>query len=390
MTNHLHPDTPNSRISTPNTPNSGIPLSDTPDPRIPTNLITGFLGVGKTTALLDLLRSRPSGSRWAVLVNEYGEVPIDGALLQDAESATPDSGSGLSIREVGGGCICCASSLQFRVALVLLLQQVRPERLLIETSGLSHPARILDILRTDFADRLRPAATICLIDPRDFAQPQMRQSVVFEDQIQLADVLVLNKLDLATPELVREFAVWAERIDPPKQLITATERGRLDPTWLDADNLPQRLPLYPEAHAAAVADFGGDDHRDTDNTVNTGDPIHTHTHAPRTWPTPRPCEPTCCPSPAGDACGWLFVPTDVFDEARLLALLADPAIDRLKGIFHIADGDWLAVNRVGGTMDIRPTTYRRDSRVEVFACWQTADWQRFGQRLRECLAGARQ
>jgi G3E family GTPase len=372
------------------------------DARIPTNLITGFLGVGKTTALLELLRSRPPHSRWAVLVNEYGEVPIDGALLEDAErgtgtsagagtdtgTATPGSG-GLSIREVGGGCICCASSLQFRVALVLLLQQVRPERLLIETSGVSHPARILDILRRDFSDRLRPAATICLIDPRDFARPPMRQSAVFEDQIQLADVLVLNKLDLAPPELVQEFTDWAQRLDPPKQLIVATERGRLDPAWLDVDRLPVRRPLHPDAHAAsahAVTDHA--DHADHAGHADTDDHAAAHAHAPRVWPTPRPGEPACCPSPAGDACGWLFTPTDQFDETRLLRLLTDPGIDRLKGIFHTTDGEWLAVNRTGATMDVRPTTYRRDSRLEVFARWQSADWQRFDQQLRACLSGA--
>jgi G3E family GTPase len=365
---------------------ASLDRSSPADTRIPTNLITGFLGVGKTTALLDLLRTRPANSRWAVLVNEYGEVPIDGALLEEAErggadtatntgidtgTATPGKG-GLSIREVGGGCICCASSLQFRVALVLLLQQVRPERLLIETSGVSHPARILDILRRDFSDRLRPAATLCLIDPRDFAQPQMRQSAVFEDQIQLADVLVLNKLDLAPPELVQAFADWARRLDPPKQLIVATERGRLDPAWLDVDRLPVRRPLHPDAHAAS-------DHDDHDAA---------HAHAPRVWPTPRPGEPACCPSPAGDACGWLFDPTDQFDETRLLRLLADPGIDRLKGIFHTTDGEWLVVNRTGASMDVRPTTYRRDSRLEVFARWQSADWERFGQQLRACLSGA--
>jgi hypothetical protein len=96
---------------------ASLDRSSPADTRIPTNLITGFLGVGKTTALLDLLRTRPANSRWAVLVNEYGEVPIDGALLEEAErggadtatntgidtgTATPGKG-GLSIREVGGG-----------------------------------------------------------------------------------------------------------------------------------------------------------------------------------------------------------------------------------------------------------------------------------------------
>ena len=64
---------------------------------IPVNLITGFLGVGKTTAVLDLLARKAAGSRWAVLVNEYGEVGIDGALIAG------DAPDGVTVREVGGG-----------------------------------------------------------------------------------------------------------------------------------------------------------------------------------------------------------------------------------------------------------------------------------------------
>ena len=70
---------------------------------VPTNLITGFLGVGKTTAVIDLLKQKAAGSRWAVLVNEYGEVSIDGALI---EGSGPE---GVTVQEVAGGCVCCAS-----------------------------------------------------------------------------------------------------------------------------------------------------------------------------------------------------------------------------------------------------------------------------------------
>src|SRR5215212_810768 len=156
---------------------------------IPTNLITGFLGVGKTTAVVDLLRRKPAGSRWAVLVNEYGDVSIDGALI---EGAGPE---GVSVQEVAGGCVCCASAPYLPVALHFLLLDAKPERLLIETTGLGHPARLLDMLRRDYADRLDVRATLGLVDPADFANPAMRDNRVFLEQIQLADVLVLNKLD---------------------------------------------------------------------------------------------------------------------------------------------------------------------------------------------------
>src|SRR5437867_12401635 len=87
---------------------------------VPTNLITGFLGVGKTTAVIDLLKQKAAGSRWAVLVNEYGDVSIDGAMI---EGAGPD---GVTVREVGGGCVCCASAPYLPVAIHFLLLEAQP------------------------------------------------------------------------------------------------------------------------------------------------------------------------------------------------------------------------------------------------------------------------
>jgi G3E family GTPase len=194
---------------------------------IPTNLITGFLGVGKTTAVIDLLQRKPPGSRWAVLVNEYGEVSIDGALI---EGSGPE---GVTVREVGGGCVCCASAPYLPVALHFLLLDAKPERLIIETTGLGHPARLLDTLRANYRDRLDLRATLCLVDPADFARPEMKSNPVFLDQMHMADVLVMNKLDTATPELVADFQAWANDLYPPKLLIAGTTHGRIDPAWLD-------------------------------------------------------------------------------------------------------------------------------------------------------------
>ena len=69
---------------------------------VPTNIITGFLGVGKTTAILQLLQNKPANERWAVLVNEFGEIGVDGSLIQGQHSES----SGVFIREVPGGCMC--------------------------------------------------------------------------------------------------------------------------------------------------------------------------------------------------------------------------------------------------------------------------------------------
>ena len=107
------------------------------------NLVTGSLGVGKTTTIAHLLASRPAHERWAVLVNEFGRVGIDGERLADAAG----DGPGVAIREVAGGCMCCAVGVPTRVAVTEILRRVRPDRLLIEPSGLGHPAGLFDLLQ---------------------------------------------------------------------------------------------------------------------------------------------------------------------------------------------------------------------------------------------------
>src|SRR5947208_3289010 len=137
---------------------------------VPVNLFTGFLGVGKTTAVIDLLGRKPAAEKWAVLVNEYGEVGIDAALIEGSgpegvtvrEVGGPE---GVTVREVGGGCVCCATAPYLPVALHFLLVDAKPDRLLIETTGLGHPAKLLDTLREKYRGRLDLRATVGLVDP---------------------------------------------------------------------------------------------------------------------------------------------------------------------------------------------------------------------------------
>ncbi|AWM40409.1 Putative metal chaperone YciC [Gemmata obscuriglobus] len=374
---------------------------------VPTNLITGFLGVGKTTAVIDLLQRKEKGSRWAVLVNEYGAVSIDDALI---EGSAPE---GVTVREVGGGCVCCASAPFLPVAIHFLLLEARPERLIIETTGLGHPARLLDSLRMSYHGRLDVRATIGIVDPHDFAKPEMRDNPVFVDQIQMADVLVMNKLDAAAPELVSDFQSWANGLFPPKLLIAGTTQGRLDPAWLDLSANDERLPLFPQPRFPAPAPGKGGGEKgnlppgplpegrgSSSGPLSAPDSQATGEAASLPLPSGRgpggrlPFSPPegneekhsgvkRYLSAGGPACGWVFDPQIVFDEAKLLALLANTReVTRLKGVFHLPD-EWAAVNRAGSALSVNPTAYRRDSRVEVFATG--LDWAVFERELLACL-----
>ncbi|MDH0709402.1 CobW-like GTP-binding protein [Pseudomonas sp. GD03862] len=103
---------------------------------IPTHVIAGPLGAGKTTLIRHLLAQRPANERWAVLINEFGLVGLDAALLSRDED-------GIAIGEVAGGCLCCVNGMPFQVGLGRLLRKSRPDRLFIEPSGLGHPLQLL-------------------------------------------------------------------------------------------------------------------------------------------------------------------------------------------------------------------------------------------------------
>lgn len=303
---------------------------------VPTHLITGFLGVGKTTAILDLLARKPANEKWAVLVNEFGQVGIDGATL---------SRGGVAVREVPGGCICCTAQLPLKVALTKLLREVRPDRLIIEPTGVGHPAGIIDALRdAALAPYLDLINVITLVDPRQFAEARFAAMETYRDQLNLADVLVANKSDLATVEQINNLLAHAAAMYPPKLRVAQTERGRLDPAWLGLSALQHGVPEAPHGEAA---DFS--------------------------------------------SCGWVFDSATVFDAKRVQALFrrwsSDAALLRAKGVLRVGR-DWRRYDLAGGQVESASILYRRDSRIEFVVAKTGADVEVDWRRIEEQLRGA--
>ncbi len=195
-----------------------------------TNLITGFLGSGKTTSILHLLAQKPADEKWAVLVNEFGEVGIDGALLAD---------SGALLKEIPGGCMCCVNGLPMQVGLNTLLRRGKPDRLLIEPTGLGHPKQILDILTAAvYEPWIDLRATLCILDPRQLLDERAVSNDNFRDQLAAADIIVANKSDRETPESARALADWAALGGRASQGVG--NRGNIDLTLLDEPRPPPR------------------------------------------------------------------------------------------------------------------------------------------------------
>ena len=153
---------------------------------IPTNVITGFLGVGKTTFIKLLLASKPEGETWAVLVNEFGEIGIDGALLSGG-------GESIEIREVAGGCLCCAASVPMQVAVNQLIAKAKPDRLLIEPTGLGHPKEVIKLLsQPHYQHVIALKSTVCLVDARKISDERYRTHDIFNQQLAVADLSLIH------------------------------------------------------------------------------------------------------------------------------------------------------------------------------------------------------
>lgn len=327
--------------------------------KIPVNLITGFLGVDKTTTLQNILKHKPADEHWAVIINEFGAVSIDHTAFAGADE------NGLVVKEIAGGCICCTANLPMQMTLTLVLRQVKPNRILIEPTGIGHPESILDLLHGKFLkDVLDVRATICLIDPRQWEKEDYRQHETYIDQVTLADVLIANKIDLAGKVLTQTFLEDASALFPPKILIGAVTQGDIDPSWLNIEPFPNRKALHPHAH----------------------DHAHHHQHPNEELPIPEVGKPLMRESHGLGrySCGWVFSTEEVFNLSKLKSwVISLKNVERVKGAFRTGV-DWVLINAVRGEFSVEYLAYRRDSRVECIAT-NPLPWKTLEDGLKDCL-----
>ncbi len=317
-----------------------------PKAKIPTNIITGFLGVGKTTAIRHLLLHKPADQRWSVLVNEFGEVGIDGAMLKD---------SGAFVREVPGGCICCVAGLPMKIALNMLIATTKPDRLLIEPTGLGHPEEIINTLTGEYyRDILDLRATVTLVDPRKLQDQRYTTHAGFQDQLAVADVVVANKTDLCTAEDKAVFEQYLAAMEPAKQGIYWVEQGRVDAAWLDMSRGDHTLQ-YPGAHDASRLSL----RPQTQGAV----------HSPEVrLPDGQDFLRRENQGQGFYSCGWLVRPDWWFSFQGLFLWLSGLPLQRVKAVV-VTDEGVFTFNAEQGVLSVRPldealTGGVADSRLE--------------------------
>ena len=186
-------------------------MSQTADSRVPVTVLTGFLGAGKTT-LLNRILSEQHGRRYAVIVNEFGELGIDGGLVVDAEE---------ELFELNNGCACCkVRGDLLRVIGGLVKRRDRFDGFLVECSGLADPA---PVAQTFFADdlvrqRARLDSIVCVADARHLAS-SLATSREAAEQLALADTVLLNKTDLVDAAGLAEVEAIVGRANPEARLL---------------------------------------------------------------------------------------------------------------------------------------------------------------------------
>ena len=185
--------------------------------QIPVTVLTGYLGSGKTT-LLNRILSEDHGKRYAVIVNEFGEIGIDNDLIVESDE---------EIYEMNNGCVCCTVRGDLiRVVEGLMRRPGRFDAIVVETTGLADPAPVAQtfFMDEDVRSKTKLDAVVALVDAKHLPL-RLKDSSEAEDQIAFADVVVLNKTDLVTDEELRDVEVAVRAINPSARIHRTQRSG---------------------------------------------------------------------------------------------------------------------------------------------------------------------
>jgi G3E family GTPase len=350
---------------------------------IPCTLVTGFLGAGKTTIINQLLSSKPADERWALLINEFGRIGIDGALLASAQDDNADAGN-IAIREVSGGCICCTSQLPLQIAITRLLSDHRPQRLIIEPTGLAHPRELIQQLSAPhWQTALNMQAVITVLSGVQWQQQKYRSHDGFQAHVRDADVLVVNRYTQLDADELKALQEWIAMLNSEVAVIWTESLSRTE------DNSSNNITALSNPSSTLIAQLTKPSHtisqqRATDKTK----PNHIRTSLKPLTRQPFTSLMSNRATENDQSLGNIEADTDlpyryheqqqdvllggwrlpahyVFNADGLQEwLLRLPNWQRIKGLVNTSDG-WLKINFTPDSLTITTASAQIDSRLEV-------------------------
>jgi len=241
--------------------------------KVPVTVLTGYLGAGKTT-LLNRILSEPHGKKYAVIVNEFGEIGIDNDLVVGADE---------EVFEMNNGCICCTVRGDLvRILDGLMRRKGKFDAIIVETTGLADPA---PVAQTFFIDenvgrKTRLDAVVTVADAK-WLNERLKDAPEAKNQIAFADVILINKTDLVSPQELDDVEARIRGINPYAKL-HKTQRSQvpldavLGRNAFDLDRILDLEPDFLESEDHDHDHDHGHDHHDHDHDHGHG---HTHAHS---------------------------------------------------------------------------------------------------------------
>ncbi len=324
-------------MTIPNIPKRGMPVS----------IITGFLGSGKTTLLNQILQNHEE-AKFAVLVNEFGDINIDSQLLVSMED---------EMVELNNGCICCTINDGLVEAIYRILEREEPvDYLIVETTGIADPLPIiLTFLGTEFRDLTRLDSVITLVDSELFTPAHFDSQAALR-QIAYSDVVILNKTDLATLEKLEELETYIKTTKVGARVLRS-QYGKVPlPLILDVGLTP--IQTYePEVHEH---DHDHHHHHHSDHLENDGF-ISISLESDRPFDIQK-----------FEYFLLEQMPTDVF---------------RAKGILWFAHAiDCCTIFQLsGGRYDLQKERWRKNPSNQIVLIGRNINYETIYQQLKDCL-----
>ena len=324
------------------------------------DIFSGFLGAGKTTLIRKLIAEAYKGEKLVLIENEFGEIAIDGGFLRDA---------GVEITEMNSGCICCTLVGDFEKALTKVMDEYKPDRIIIEPSGVG---KLSDVARAvEKVEGTSIGAKVTVVDAGKCRMYMRNFGEFFNDQVANADLIVMSRTDTAPESKILAASELLRKLNPTAGLITtpwAKLNGMQIKEAMDGDALKKEMEhMEHEAHEHHHH------HADDDDECTCGCHDHDHEHEEHEHHHHHDDDDDECTCGCHDHehhhhhhhadevfTSWGVETPKKFTESGICAMLDELSdaekfgtILRAKGFVDASDGEWIYFDYVPGEADIR-------------------------------------